>query len=165
MKVLFQKRSQATHFSCFDSNLHIIYISSVSCFMTETTFTTGSFFPFSHFMNNVPFVSCLLRYYLFMKISRRYWTVVIFYVPSSVVPLHSLCVCVFFFLSLSLVPNLANLPSKESSKVDQAVADLDLRWGMLSPSPSQTRFLRKTLRDRRAGRFPYALPPPPHNLQ
>lgn len=75
------------------------------------------------------------------------------------------CVCVFFFLSLSLVPNLANLPSKESSKVDQAVADLDLRWGMLSPSPSQTRFLRKTLRDRRAGRFPYALPPPPHNLQ
>lgn len=77
----------------------------------------------------------------------------------------ALCVCVFFFLSLSLVPNLANLPSKESSKVDQAVADLDLRWGMLSPSPSQTCFLRKTLRDRRAGRFPYALPPPPHNLQ
>lgn len=78
----------------------------------------------------------------------------------------ALSVCVFFFfLSLSLVPNLANLPSKESSKVDQAVADLDLRWGMLSPSPSQTRFLRKTLRDRRAGRFPYALPPPPHNLQ
>ena len=83
VKVQFKRRSKATHFSCFDSNLRIQYISSVSCFMTETTVTTGSFFPFSPFMNNVPFVLRLLCYYLFMKISRGYWTVVIFYVPLS----------------------------------------------------------------------------------
>lgn len=88
-------------------------------------------------------------YYLFMKISRGYWTVVIFYVPLS------------FFLScsryllFSVFPNLANLPSEW----DQLVADLDLRWGRLSPSPNQTCFFRKTLRDRVAGRFLYALPP------
>ena len=44
VKALFKRRSQATHFSCSDSNLRIIYISSVSCFMTETTVTVGSFF-------------------------------------------------------------------------------------------------------------------------
>lgn len=58
--------------------------------MTETTVTTGSFFPFSHFMNNVPFVLRLLCYYLFMKISTEYWTAVIFYVPLSFLLLCSL---------------------------------------------------------------------------
>lgn len=106
VKVLFKGRSQATHFSYFDSNLRIIYISSVSCFMTETTVTVGSFFPFSHFMNNVPFVLRLLCYYLFMKISRGYWTVVIFYVPLSFFLSCSL------YLLFSLLPNLANLPSE-----------------------------------------------------
>lgn len=123
--------------------------------MTDTTATVGSFFPFSHFMNNVPFVPHLPCYYGFMKISRGYWTVVIFYVPLSFFRLCSLC------LFSLLVPNLANLPSEQSSKVDQSVADLDSRWGKLSPSPSQNCLVRKTLRDRRAGRFPYAPPPPP----
>lgn len=109
VKVLFKRRSQASHFSCFDSNLRIIYISSVSCFMTETTVTVGSFlFPFSHFMNNVPIVLRLLCYYLFMKISSGYWTVVIFYVPLSLFLACSLYLFFFFFLLL----NLANLPSE-----------------------------------------------------
>lgn len=96
-KARFQRRSQASHFSCFDGNLLIIYISSVSCFMTQTTATLRSyFFPFTHCMNNVPFV--LLCYYLFMKISRRYWTVFIFYMP-----LYSLVLAVSLF---TLFPNL-----------------------------------------------------------
>lgn len=31
-------------------------------------------------LNSVPFVLCLLCYYLFMKISRSYWAIIIFYV-------------------------------------------------------------------------------------
>lgn len=50
--------------------------------MTETTVTPSSFFPFSHFMNNMPFVPHPYNY-LFMKISKGYWTVVVFYTPLS----------------------------------------------------------------------------------
>lgn len=86
--------------------IYVSYISSVSCFMTETTVTVGSFFPFRHFMNNVPFVLRLPCYYLFMKISRRYWAVIIFYVPLSFSLSCSL------YLLFSLFSNLANLPGE-----------------------------------------------------
>lgn len=44
VKVPFNRRSQATHFSCFDRDPRIIYIWSLPRFTTETTVTTGSFY-------------------------------------------------------------------------------------------------------------------------
>jgi len=120
VKVVFKRRSQATHFSCSDCNLLNKYISSVSCFMAKTTVTTGSFFPFSHFMNNVAFVPRLLCYYLFMKISTGYWTVVIFYMPVSLFLACSLYIALFL-----------SSPTWQTCQVratvDQSMADLDLK--------------------------------------
>lgn len=64
------------------------------------------FFPFSHFMNNMPFVPHLHCYYLFMKISRGHRTVVIFIVPLWCLLSFSL------HLLFPLFSNPTNLPSE-----------------------------------------------------